>query len=75
MKRHRIVLHPPIFCPDSSQGSIESAVRSYVRLLEEYVYPWMWWSWRRICPERDAKGAFRYILTETLRPETRFHRG
>ena len=77
MKRHRIVLHPPIFCPDSSQGSIESAVRSYVRLLEEYVrrYPWMWWSWRRICPERDSKGAFRYILTETLKPETRIYRG
>lgn len=77
MTRHRVVLHPPIFCADSTQDSIESVVRSYASLLEEYVrrYPWMWWSWRRIRVERDVDGMFQYILTETLAPGTKIYRG
>lgn len=76
LTRHRVVMHPPIFCADSTQDSIAFVVRSYASLLEEYVlrYPWMWWSWRRIRVERDLNGVFRYTLTETLRPETKIYR-
>lgn len=77
MRRHRLVLCAPIYCPDSTQDSIESAVRAYARLLEDFVrrYPWMWWTWRRIRVDQDSDGTCRYTLLETLRPDQIIHRG
>jgi hypothetical protein len=77
MKRHRCILHPPIYCHDLSQASVEAAVRAYVGVLEQYVrqYPWMWWSWRRINVARTADGGVRYVLRDTPTQETKFYTG
>ena len=77
MKRHRCILHPPIYCHDLSQASVEAAVRSYVGIFEQYVrqYPWMWWSWRRINVARTADGAVRYVLRDTPTQETKYYAG
>ena len=77
MRRHRCILHPPVYCHDLSQASVEAAVRSYVGIFEQYVrqYPWMWWSWRRINVARTADGAVRYVLRDTPTQETKYYTG
>ena len=75
--RHRFVVHPPISCCDSSPASIETAVRTYVAFLEEYVrrYPWAWWIWRRIEVERGGRDGMitRYIIKDLPTEETRYY--
>ena len=75
MTRHRCVLHPPIYCNDRSQASIEAAVRAYVRIFEENVrqFPWMWWSWRRIAVEQKPGRRAKFVVKGTPTEATRYY--
>ena len=63
--RHRLIVHPPIECPDDSPEAVERTVRSYAGLMEEYTraYPWAWWTWRRLDLEKDADGRVRFVVS------------
>lgn len=64
--RHRFVVHPAIYCSQSSSEAIETTVQAYVATFENYVrrYPWAWWSWRRLELQPEPDGSKRFVFTE-----------
>jgi lauroyl/myristoyl acyltransferase len=61
--RHRLVLHPPIYCQDDSPATLQQVVREYAGLLDQHTrrQPWQWWTWRRLDIEESADGQLRLV--------------
>ncbi len=57
-KRHRVIIHDPIFVEHNDPESIEGAVSEYTGLLEDYVleYPGHWYTWDRLSMTKDNEG-------------------
>ncbi|MBI5192034.1 MAG: oligosaccharide flippase family protein [Nitrospirae bacterium] len=57
-RRHKVIIHSPIFVKRKDSDSIEDAVAAYTALLENYVmeYPGHWYTWDRLTVTRDSAG-------------------
>jgi lauroyl/myristoyl acyltransferase len=47
---HRIVVHPPVCCPENSPQAIQATTAGFAELLGNYVRerPWAWLPWRQL---------------------------
>jgi KDO2-lipid IV(A) lauroyltransferase len=69
---HRIFVEPSIPVPDASLSTIETCVRAYGGVLDKYVrlYPWAWWTWRRLQWTRRGDGSIHYVAKPLSTEET-----
>ncbi len=73
--RHRLIVHPPVYCREDTREAADATVARYVALLEEYVrrYPWAWWTWRRLHVEEAEAGRARYTAKALVAEEGTYH--
>lgn len=72
---HEIFVEASIPAPTSAPESIATCVRAYVAVLDKYVrmYPWAWWTWRRLEWKQRSDGSTEYVARALPTEEAMWH--
>jgi lauroyl/myristoyl acyltransferase len=72
---HEIFVEASIPAPTSSPDSVATCVKAYVAVLDKYVrlYPWAWWTWRRLEWTRQSDGSTQYVARALQAEEGMWH--